>query len=51
MALTWMLRDQRVTSVLIGVSRIEQLRENIAAAQAEPLTDEQLETIEAILAE
>ncbi|HUT01715.1 MAG TPA: aldo/keto reductase, partial [Phycisphaerae bacterium] len=49
MALTWLLRDGRVTSVLIGVSRLEQLKENIAAAQAPPLSQEEQEGIEQIL--
>lgn len=49
MALTWLLKDDRMTSVLIGVSSVEQLAENIAAAQAPPLTDEELDTIDDIL--
>ena len=32
MALAWALRDQRVTSVLIGASSVAQLEENVAAA-------------------
>jgi L-glyceraldehyde 3-phosphate reductase len=31
MALAWVLRDTRVTSALIGASRAEQVRENVAA--------------------
>jgi L-glyceraldehyde 3-phosphate reductase len=31
MALAWTLRDPRVTSTLIGVSRVAQLEENLAA--------------------
>ena len=31
MALAWVLRDRRVTSALIGASRVEQLRENVGA--------------------
>ncbi|MFP4354747.1 MAG: aldo/keto reductase [Phycisphaerae bacterium] len=50
MALTWLLRDQRVTSVLVGVSRVEQLLDNIDAANAEPLGEEELSKIEEILA-
>jgi L-glyceraldehyde 3-phosphate reductase len=34
MALTWVLRDARVTSALVGVSRIEQLEENLRAISA-----------------
>ncbi len=51
MALTWILRDERITSVLIGASRVEQIDENLAAGSAAPLTDEELAKIEAILAE
>ena len=32
MALSWALRDQRVTSVLVGASSVAQLEENVAAA-------------------
>ena len=32
MALAWALRDQRVTSVLVGASSVAQLEENVAAA-------------------
>jgi L-glyceraldehyde 3-phosphate reductase len=49
MALTWLLRDERVTSVLIGASKLEQLAENLGAAQAAPLSAEELQTIDAIL--
>ena len=29
MAIAWLLKDQRVTTVLVGASRIEQLDENL----------------------
>jgi L-glyceraldehyde 3-phosphate reductase len=32
LALSWVLRDQRVTSALIGASSVTQLEENLAAA-------------------
>src|SRR6516225_207893 len=32
MALSWVLRDQRVTSVLVGASSVAQLEENLSAA-------------------
>ncbi|MBT3269764.1 L-glyceraldehyde 3-phosphate reductase [Candidatus Poribacteria bacterium] len=51
MALTWILRDDRVTSVLIGASRVEQIDENLAAGNATPLTSDEIDNIEAILAE
>lgn len=50
MSLTWVLRDDRVTSALIGASRPEQVLENIAAANAEPLSPEELAEIDGILA-
>ncbi len=49
MALTWVLRDERVCSALIGVSRLEQLKENLAAATAPPLDEQELQDIEQIL--
>jgi L-glyceraldehyde 3-phosphate reductase len=32
MALSWVLRDHRVTSVLVGASSVAQLEENLSAA-------------------
>lgn len=49
LALTWLLRDPRVTSVLIGASRVEQLLENLKVVKAEPLSAEEIAQIEAIL--
>jgi len=49
LAITWILRDQRITSVLIGASRVSQLDENIKAVQAPSLTDEELQKIENII--
>ena len=49
MALTWLLRDPRVTSAVIGASRLEQLQENLAAATAPPLSGEELAKIDMIL--
>ena len=50
LALSWLLRDERVTSVLIGVSRLEQLKENLPAAHATGFTAEELKRIDEILA-
>jgi L-glyceraldehyde 3-phosphate reductase len=47
LALTWALRDKRVTSVLIGASSVAQLDENLAAAGAPPLTEAELAAIDA----
>src|SRR5260370_29486929 len=41
LALSWALRDQRVTSVLIGASSVAQLEEKLAPAGRGPLTDHQ----------
>jgi L-glyceraldehyde 3-phosphate reductase len=49
MALTWVLRNPRVTSALIGASRVAQIEENIKALTAARLTDAELSAIETIL--
>jgi L-glyceraldehyde 3-phosphate reductase len=49
MAITWILRDDRITSVLTGASRVEQITENLEAVRAEPLTAEEIQKIEQIL--
>lgn len=41
-----MLRDERVTSALIGASSVAQLEDNVAALEAGPLTDDELARIE-----
>jgi L-glyceraldehyde 3-phosphate reductase len=46
LALSWVLRDERVTSVLIGASSVAQLETNVAALQAPPLTDSELADID-----
>jgi L-glyceraldehyde 3-phosphate reductase len=46
LALAWVLRDQRVTSALIGASSVAQLEENLAAAHSAPLTAEELAAID-----
>ena len=46
LALTWALRDERVTSVLIGASSVEQLEANVAALDGPPLTDDEQERID-----
>jgi L-glyceraldehyde 3-phosphate reductase len=47
LALAWALRDERVTSVLIGASSTEQLEENLAAVDGPPLSAEELAAIDA----
>jgi L-glyceraldehyde 3-phosphate reductase len=46
MALSWALRDERITSVLIGASSVAQLEENLAAAGHADFTDEELAEID-----
>ncbi len=46
LALSWALRDQRVTSVLIGASSVAQLEENLAAAGHSSFTDDELAAID-----
>ncbi|GAA2464182.1 L-glyceraldehyde 3-phosphate reductase [Streptomyces lavendulocolor] len=46
LALNWVLRDERMTSALIGASSVTQLEENIAALSGAPLTDEELKEID-----
>ncbi|MFS0698843.1 L-glyceraldehyde 3-phosphate reductase [Cellulomonas sp. 179-A 4D5 NHS] len=46
LALAWVLRDERVTSALIGASSVAQLENNVAALDAPALTDDELAAIE-----
>ncbi|GGP35403.1 L-glyceraldehyde 3-phosphate reductase [Saccharothrix coeruleofusca] len=46
LALSWVLRDERVTSALIGASSVRQLEDNVAALDAPPLTDDELAAID-----
>ncbi len=49
MALAWLLRDERVTSVIIGASSVEQLAKNLRARESLTFTSEELARIDAIL--
>ena len=51
MSLAWVLRDKRVTSALIGASRVEQVEQNVAAIDNIEFSKEELEQIEGILAQ
>ncbi len=46
LALTWALRDERVTSVLIGASSVKQLEDSLAAVQGPALTDAEVRKID-----
>lgn len=51
MALSWILRDGKVTSVLIGASKPSQIKENIQSVSKTVFTDSELSQISAIIAE
>ncbi|PCC57480.1 aldo/keto reductase [Brevibacterium aurantiacum] len=46
MALSWALRDDRVSSLVIGSSRAAQLEHNVAALNSEPFSAEELAAID-----
>ena len=48
MALSWVLRDGDVTSVLIGASRPEQIRENVKIVEKTKFTEDELRKIDEI---
>jgi L-glyceraldehyde 3-phosphate reductase len=46
LALAWALRDERVTSLVIGASSVAQLEQNVGALTAGPLSDDELARID-----
>ena len=48
MALSWILKDNDITSVLIGASRPEQITENIEIIHNRTFSDEELRAIDAL---
>ncbi|THA24743.1 L-glyceraldehyde 3-phosphate reductase [Streptomyces sp. RKND-216] len=48
LALSWVLRDPRMTSALIGASSVAQLEANVAALDGPALTDAELADIDAL---
>ncbi|MCX7522187.1 L-glyceraldehyde 3-phosphate reductase [Microbacterium sp. STN6] len=46
LALTWVLRHPQITSALIGASSVAQLEQNVAALEAQPLSDEEIAAID-----
>ena len=46
MALSWVLRDGDVTSVLIGASKPEQIRENVKIVEKTEFSEEELRRID-----
>ena len=46
LALAWALRDERVTSLVVGASSVSQLKENVAALENLDFTEEELTEID-----
>jgi len=51
LALAWALRDERVTSLVIGASSVQQLEQNVAALTNRSLSADELAAIDALLTE
>lgn len=49
MALAWVLRRNRVTTVLIGASKVSQIEENVKILEHMEFTEEELSRIEAVI--
>lgn len=49
MAVAWLLKDERVTSVLVGVSKVSQLEDNIGALNNIAFSKEEIDKIDSIL--
>lgn len=49
LAIAWLLKDPRVTTVLVGASRVEQLEDNVASIRNLSFSEEELKQIEAVL--
>jgi L-glyceraldehyde 3-phosphate reductase len=49
MALSWLLKDKRITSVLVGVSSVEQLHNNLDCLNNLDYSSDELQEIESIL--
>ncbi|MBI3477071.1 MAG: L-glyceraldehyde 3-phosphate reductase [Acidobacteria bacterium] len=50
MAVSWVLRDPRVTSALVGTSKVQQVDDNVAALKNLKFSSEELKKIDGILA-
>lgn len=48
MAISWQLHDDRITSVLIGASRVQQIAENLKALENTNFSKEEIEAIDRI---
>ena len=50
MAVAWILRDPRITTVLIGASKVKQIEQAVAAIDNQSFSQEELDRIDMILA-
>lgn len=49
MAIAWLLKNEYVTSALVGASSVEQLKSNLGALNAQPFTIDQIYNIDTIV--
>ena len=49
MAIAWLMKDKRITSVLIGASSVQQLEDNLNTLQNTNFSGDELDKIENIL--
>ena len=49
MALSWLLKDDRITSVLIGASSVRQLKENLDALDKLEFDEDEIKKIDEVL--
>lgn len=49
MAISWILKDKRITSVLIGASKTEQILDSLKAIENTKFSNEELNKIELII--
>lgn len=50
MSLSWLLKDQRITSVLVGASSVAQLKDSLRAIRNLKFSEEELELIDRLSA-
>jgi len=50
MALSWVLRDHRITSALVGASSLAQIKDNVKSVEQTTFTSEELQKLDRILA-
>lgn len=51
LALSWVLRNDKVTTVLIGASKVEQIKDNIKIVEKLDFSEEELKKIDKVLAQ